>query len=353
MYFLIRSILFALSKGDHEKAHDLLKRAAPHIQQSPALLWLLSYLSDAGNNPKPFTFCGMTFPNRVGLAAGLDKDAEMPLLMQKLGFGFLNVGSVTKLPQTGNPRPRLFRVEEGTLLNRMAFNSHGAFRVYKNLHAVSPKLTVPLGISFGKLKNAPLEEAAEEYCWLLEYFWAFAEYFTLNVSSRNTPGLRTLQRREHIEAVAGAVVARRDELASLTGTWKPILVKISPDVSEEELDQTLEGLLAAQVDGVEATNGTEEKKFRTQAATDRYAHEEGAISGYPLFQKARKTVARIARVAPKLPLVGGGGIEWGWNAERMLDDGADVVQIYSTVVFNGWRSVKSIRRATDAYTASP
>jgi len=273
------------------------------------------------------------FPNPVGLAAGLDKDGRALPAWPALGFGFVEVGTVTRHPQPGNPKPRLFRLPaSGGLINRMGFNNAGAPALAERLAAVGP-LPVPLGISLGKSKVTPLDEAVEDYLFALRAVEPYADYVAVNVSSPNTPGLRALQDR----------AALSDLLAALTSeTTKPILVKVAPDLTDHALGELLDVCAEHGVAGVIATNTTLARDGLAPADADRAA-ETGGLSGRPLAERAREVVTFVVKRS-ELPVIGVGGILAPEDALRLFDAGASLVQLYTGLIYTGPVLVRRIVR---------
>lgn len=284
----------------------------------------------------PTTVFGVRFPNRVGLAAGMDKDGSALPAWPAMGFGFVEVGTVTRLAQSGNPRPRLFRLPASeAIINRMGFNNAGASALADRLAKLGP-LGVPLGISLGKSRATPVDQAIDDYRDSLRVLRDHADYVAVNVSSPNTPGLRDLQDRVALDALVGEL--RRE-------TTVPLLVKIAPDLSDEAIAQLLEVCSAHAVDGVIATNTTLSRDGI--AAEDTVtAAEAGGLSGRPLASRARQVVAFVhKRTEGSMPVVGVGGICTPDDALRMVDAGASLVQLYTGLIFHGPGLVRKINRA--------
>lgn len=324
MYQLARPFLFCL---DAEKAHDLGLKSLELAYRSG-----LNPLLASRPQPLPTPFCGITFPNPVGLAAGLDKNAAHIDALGALGFGFVEVGTTTPRPQAGNPRPRMFRLpEHEAVINRLGFNNAGVDALVKN--AESARYSGVLGINIGKNKDTPNEDAAADYLHCLERVYARASYITVNISSPNTQGLRDLQEEETLRRFIGALRERQEQLASQHGARKPMLLKIAPDLSETELDAVAEVLLGSGIDGLICTNTT---IAREAVAGHRHANEAGGLSGRPLFARSTAVLEGMAqRLGGRLPLVGVGGILDGTDAAAKIDAGATLVQLYSGMVYRG------------------
>lgn len=283
------------------------------------------------------TVCGLHFRTPVGLAAGLDKHAEAVTAWPNFGAGFVEVGTVTPRPQPGNARPRLFRLaEDRALINRMGFNSVGADTVAQHLQRVG-RHTAPIGINVGKNRDTPNESAAADYTHAITALKPFADYFVVNVSSPNTAGLRDLQRPASIhQLVATAMTA-----ATETSPARPVFVKLSPDSSDTELDETVDAVVAAGADGIVATNTTTSRDgLRSPRAT-----ETGGLSGAPLRQRATDTCRRIyRRTAGRIPIIGVGGISSAEDAYERIRAGASLVQVYTALIYEGPGIFRRINR---------
>jgi dihydroorotate dehydrogenase len=296
----------------------------------------LATLSRAGGGA-PRTVFGVRFPNPVGLAAGMDKDARALTGWPALGFGFVEVGTVTAHAQPGNDRPRLFRLPDtGAVINRMGFNNAGAAALAARLDALG-RLPVPLGISLGKSKVTPLADAVDDYVTSLRALRSHGDYVAVNVSSPNTPGLRTLQDAAHLRDLLAAL---QSELA---GT-KPLLVKVAPDLTDDALAELLEVCVEHGVAGLIATNTTLARSGLA-AGDAAVAAQAGGLSGRPLAGRARAVVAFVTReTRGAMPVIGVGGIMTADDAERMVDAGASLVQVYTGLIFRGPGLVHDINR---------
>lgn len=285
---------------------------------------------------------GLAFPNRVGLAAGLDKDAVAVRGLARLGFGFIEVGTVTPLPQPGNPKPRLFRsVPDAALINRMGFNSAGLEAMTRRLaHLRKRPLRALLGVNIGKNRDTPLEHAIDDYRACLTAVAPFADYVTVNLSSPNTPGLRQLQAANSAADLLGELDAERDAIAAQTGRRVPLAVKVAPDLDEAELSEIATVLKSTNMDCVIAGNTT---LSRPDSLARDFAKEQGGLSGAPLAPLARQSVATLRRsLGENFPIIGVGGITNRQDALAMLAAGADLVQIYTGLVYSGPSSVKEM-----------
>jgi dihydroorotate dehydrogenase len=277
------------------------------------------------------TIAGLTFDNPLGMAAGYDKNAEVPAELVRLGFGFAEVGTLTPRPQAGNPKPRLFRlVADRAVINRMGFNNEGHAAALERLKRL-PK-TLMVGVNIGANKDS--EDRIADYVAGIRSFYSVARYFTANVSSPNTPGLRNLQDRESLDALLTAVLAARDDEAAKAGGAKvPVFLKIAPDMSEGGLDDIAEVSLARGLDGLIVSNTTIGRNGLTD---QRQAGEAGGLSGRPLFALSTTVLAKMRqRVGKDFPLIGAGGIESAETAAEKIRAGADLVQLYSCMVYEG------------------
>jgi dihydroorotate dehydrogenase len=331
MYPFLRPLLFRL---DPEASHRLtlqLLRIAGNFSLSN---WFLSQLYKTES--KPAQAFGLTFKNPVGLAAGYDKDAQAIKGLSALGFGHVEIGTVTPQPQAGNPRPRVFRLaEDEAVINRMGFPSQGMLKVAGRMSRVRGRSSVIVGVNLGKNKDTPLEEAARDYIALMKTFAPLADYLTINISSPNTVGLRRLQGREMLEGLLGAIQDTRYEVRVTC----PVLVKISPDLSEEELDDAIGVILDKKMDGIIATNTT----LAREGLVSTLKGEAGGLSGNPLKGRSEAVLRQVVeRVDGKVPVVSVGGIMSADDAKKRLALGASLVQVYTGLVYRGPGLVKRI-----------
>jgi len=330
LYPWIRPLLFKLSQKDPELAHEYALKALKLLGRSPRVLRALSRISSYEDPSLRQELLGLSFKNPVGLAAGFDKNARVLHELAALGFGFLEAGTVTRYPQQGNPRPRIFRFpQDKALLNRMGFNNEGADAISRRLQEMPPA-PIPVGISIGKSKLTPLDKAVEDYLYSLQRLYPYGSYFAINVSSPNTPGLRTLQEKDQLEALVGALQRESQALSERTGTpRRPLLVKISPDLDWPAVDELLEVCLSRGVDGLIAVNTTLAREGLTVQI-----NEAGGLSGKPLHKKALEMVRYIHNHAG-LPVIGVGGIFNAQETFAMLKAGAKLVQIYTGLIYEG------------------
>ena len=336
---LLRPALFRLG-GDPEDAHERVLGLLASISRSP---WLTRALALAmggalGDSVGAREVFGLRFPHPVGLAAGFDKNGVALPALAALGFGFIEIGTITAHAQPGNPRPRLFRIpSEEALINRMGFNNQGAEAVATRL-ARSAHVAVPVGVSLGKSKVTPLEEATEDYLRSLVALYPYGDYFAVNVSSPNTPGLRALQERDRLDALVGAVTERLRLLAQAEARPrpKPLLVKVAPDLDEQALDDVVAVCLARGVSGLIAVNTTVTRDALSPSVPASLRDEAGGLSGRPLHARALEVVKGLhARAGDRLPIIGCGGVSTPDDARRMLDAGASLVQLYTSFIYEG------------------
>ncbi|ROH91059.1 quinone-dependent dihydroorotate dehydrogenase [Stagnimonas aquatica] len=335
LYQLVRPALFAL---DAERAHDLTLEL---LQRTPALAGLVM---GQRRVDAPAPLLGLRFPNRVGLAAGLDKNGLCLAAWERFGFGFVEVGTVTPQPQPGNPRPRMFRLpEHGALINRLGFNNLGMEALARRLELTRSDYSGVLGINIGKNAVTPIERAADDYLLCLRRLHRHADYITVNISSPNTKNLRELQNDAALDGLLLAIAAARRELAQAEGRQAPVLVKIAPDVADEQLPGMVELARKHGMDGLIATNTT---LSRSAVAGHRYAAEAGGLSGAPLRARAEQVLRGLrAAAGPDFPLIGVGGIDSGEDALARRAAGADLVQVYTGFIYRGPALVTECARA--------
>ena len=342
MYNLARPFLFNL---DAERAHAL-GLAALELAYRSGLNPMLARSSPA----LPTRVLGLTFPNPVGLAAGLDKNGAHIDALLGLGFGFVEVGTVTPKPQEGNPRPRMFRLpEHQAVINRLGFNNEGVDVLVRNVERARRKHGL-LGINIGKNKDTPNESAEDDYLHCLERVYPIADYITVNISSPNTAGLRELQEEQSLRRLVGALREAQEALGAKHGKRVPMLVKISPDLSDSDIEAAARVLTDLQVDGVVATNTTVARLSVQDAA---HADEQGGLSGKPLMGQSTLVLRMMrTRMPESIPLIGVGGILSGADAVTKMAAGASLVQCYSGLVYRGpelvHECIEAIRRRKEA-----
>lgn len=330
MYNLSRRLLFKLSpETAHELTIDTLGAAGRlglthRLVKQPAAL--------------PVTVMGIEFPNPVGLAAGLDKNGDAILGLSGLGFGFIEIGTITPRAQPGNPKPRLFRLPaaEG-VINRMGFNNLGVDHLLARVQ--NAKFSGVLGINIGKNFDTPVENAADDYLLCMDKVYGSASYITVNVSSPNTPGLRSLQFGDSLRNLLSALSQRQQELTVLHGKRVPLAIKIAPDMSDEEIVEVAHILLETGMDAVIATNTT---VSREGVAGMQHADEAGGLSGAPVREQSTHVVRVLAEtLAGRLPIIAVGGITEGQHAAEKIEAGASLVQIYSGFIYKGPELIRS------------
>ena len=342
-YCLVRPLLFAL---DAETAHE---KTLASLKQLNSLGLLPSLRPSARIAGAPVQAMGLTFPNAVGLAAGLDKNGECIEAWGKLGFGFVEIGTVTPRPQPGNLKPRMFRVpEKQAIINRLGFNNHGVDAVLRNVAKAHFKGI--LGINIGKNFDTPIERAADDYLACLDKVYAQASYVTVNISSPNTANLRQLQGESELDALLGALKARQLALADRHGRHVPLTLKIAPDLDDAQIVNIADALRRHRIDGVIATNTT---TGRAGVEGLPHAQETGGLSGAPVFDKSTAVVKKLAAaLGNELPIIAVGGVTDGAKAKAKLDAGATLVQIYTGMVYRGPGLVEECIKATSRQAAS-
>ena len=327
LYPLIRKFFFAL---DAEVAHGIGMQGVDFLNASGL----------AGIFAKPVKACpvevmGLRFPNPVGLAAGLDKNGDHIDGLSRLGFGFIEIGTITPRPQDGNPKPRLFRIPEAQgIINRMGFNNAGVDRLLENVRAAEfPKKGGILGINIGKNATTPIEKAAEDYLICLEKVYNDASYVAVNISSPNTKNLRELQKDDALDDLLSQLKASQEKLAEKHGRYVPMALKIAPDLDDEQITGIADALRRHRMDGVIATNTT---LSRVEVEGMPNAGEAGGLSGAPVFRRSTDVLKKLSgALAGELPIIGVGGIMGGEDAAEKIRAGASLVQFYSGFIYRG------------------
>jgi dihydroorotate dehydrogenase len=337
-YAFARPFLFGL---DPETAHDLTLDAIALVQHTPARsLWWQPRVQD------PVQLAGLPFPNRIGLAAGLDKNGRCIDGLGAMGFGFIEVGTVTPKPQPGNPKPRLFRLPKAeALINRFGFNNAGLEAFVANVKRAHRFRAAGgiVGLNIGKNAATPIERAVDDYLAGLAAVYPHADYITVNISSPNTKNLRALQSDEALDALLAALRARRDELAAQHQRQVPMFLKIAPDLDEAQVDLIAATLKRQRMDGVIATNTTTARDAVKGLA---HAEEAGGLSGRPVFEASNRVIRRLrARLGARFPIIGVGGVMSGEDAAAKRAAGADLVQIYTGLIYRGPGLVREAARA--------
>lgn len=343
MYPLVRPLLFRL---EAERAHGVTLRALDRLHGT-----VLGGLVARPVAPLVTKVLGLAFPNPVGLAAGLDKNGEHVDALFGLGFGFVEVGTVTPRPQAGNPQPRMFRLpRQRALINRMGFNNDGVEALVRNVSRARRPGGGLLGINIGKNKDTPNDFAEGDYLFCLERIYPLADYITVNISSPNTAGLRELQEEQALRRLVGTLREAQERLGALHGKRVPMLVKVAPDLSEDDVEACARVLGDLQVDGVVATNTT---TSRIAVQDHPLAKETGGLSGEPLMEKSTAVLRMLrTRLPESIPLVGVGGIMAGADAAKKMAAGANLVQLYTGLVYRGpalvGECVDAMRRRKEA-----
>jgi dihydroorotate dehydrogenase len=329
---LLKPLFFSMNP---EGAHDLMRHGAG-LAESPLVSGMLKRRFEVSDPRLGVSVAGITFPNPVGLAAGLDKNVELVGLCSGLGFGHLELGTVTAQAQPGNPKPRIFRIaEERALINRMGFPSEGADVVERRLRKVRERFAAlpPIGINIGKSKVIEIDHAIDDYRYSFERLAPLADYVTVNVSSPNTQGLRQLQERDRLTALLQA-------LGEINVYRRPIFVKVAPDLDLSALEEVVEVCLRCSVAGIIATNTT-----ITRDSLASSIRESGGLSGVPLREKSLRVVKFLGeRIAGRMALIGVGGVSCGTDVLAMLSVGASIVQLYTGLIYEGPGLVRSINQ---------
>ena len=335
---IIKPILFLFPA---ERAHHLAMSLFGVVTSLPLIRNITSRLFNV-NSDHPVTLAGITFPNRVGLAAGFDKDGKYINALKYLPFGHIEVGTVTPRPQDGNPQPRLFRLpDDKALINRMGFNNQGVQALVSRLRKFNATDHLIIGGNIGKNKDTPLEQATDDYVMCFETLFDYVDYFTVNVSSPNTPGLRSLQDREPLEFLLGTL----DLANGLKEEKKPIFLKIAPDLTVEQIDEIIDICEANHIDGIIATNTTIDRSGLNTTTETIHAIGNGGLSGAPLFTRSTAVIKQIRDKMPKpFVIIGVGGIDSLESAQQKLDAGADLVQVYTGFIYEGASLVKHLAK---------
>ena len=338
MYKLIRPILFSF---DPEMIHHSVMRLMKILIRIPFVNVILGKMYGVNKEFASTELFGLKFKNRVGLAAGFDKDARAIDFMQNLGFGFLEIGTVTPLPQEGNPKPRLFRLPaDKALINRMGFNSDGLAAIVQRLRK-SPQKNMILGGNIGKNKKTTNENAVDDYLKGFNALKGLVDYFVINISSPNTPGLRELQEKEPLKKLLNALQQENDLLEKRV----PILLKISPDLTLSQLDDVIEVVLMAKLDGIIATNTTLDRSGLKTPSSRVEQIGAGGLSGKPLIDRSTEVIRYIrAKTGKKFSIIASGGIMTANDAVEKIKAGADLIQIYTGFVYSGPDLIKRINQ---------
>ncbi|WP_434143412.1 quinone-dependent dihydroorotate dehydrogenase [Photobacterium leiognathi] len=331
LYRIARSAIFQL---DAEKAHDLAIENFSRFTGTPLDSFYRQHLPE-----RPVEVMGLTFKNPVGLAAGLDKNGECIDAFGAMGFGFVEVGTVTPRPQPGNDKPRLFRLipAEG-IINRFGFNNLGVDNLVENVKKA--KYDGIIGINIGKNKDTPIEKGAEDYLICMDKVYQYAGYIAVNISSPNTPGLRSLQYGEALDDLLSQLKEKQAELAEKHDKYVPLALKIAPDLDDHEILQVCDSLIRNKIDGVIGTNTTLD---RSLVQGMEHCDEVGGLSGRPLQNKSTEVIRKMTEALKgEIPIIGVGGIDSAISAREKMMAGASLVQVYSGFIYHGPRLVKDI-----------
>jgi dihydroorotate dehydrogenase len=333
IYSIFRNAIFKL---DPEIAH---KAAINFFKFAPKTAALFCLNRDYKNLHSKLW--NIDFTNPIGMAAGFDKNAEVALTLEKFGFAFIECGTVTPKPQSGNDRPRIFRLEkDAAIINRLGFNNFGAEVFAKNIETILPKISLPLAINIGKNKDT--EDALLDYLPLMEKFYQKASYITVNISSPNTKNLRDLQNENQLDLFLSAIFAKKNELKNRHQKNTPILLKVAPDLTLSEQEKIAEIVIKNQIDGMIISNTTIDRDLNLQSQN--YA-QTGGLSGAPLFKKSNEVLKNFYKFTEgKIPLIGVGGISCANDAYEKIKCGASLVQIYSAFIYQGFGLVEKIKK---------
>ena len=336
--WLIRPLFFSV---DAEKIHHFVFRTLKFVCKIPGVSSLLGTLYGVADKRLEKRILGITFKNPVGLAAGFDKDARLIDELDSLGFGFIEIGTVTPLPQSGNDKPRLFRLpQDQALINRMGFNNEGVEAAMRRLK--EKKSNIIVGGNIGKNKVTPNEKALNDYALCFEVLFPYVDYFVLNISSPNTPGLRELQDKEPLRKLLLHV----KQLSESKPVYKPLLLKIAPDLVDSQLDDIIEILKETKLDGVVATNTTISREDLSTTSAEVQAIGNGGLSGKPLTKRSTDVIRYLRqKLGPGFPIMGVGGIMSTEDALEKLKAGADLIQIYTGFIYEGPGFVRNINKA--------
>jgi dihydroorotate dehydrogenase len=336
MYRCLRSLLFQL---DAETSHDFAMKALGLVSCSPSLNALSSVFYGKPDHTQAVEVMGISFPNPVGLAAGLDKQATAANALHQMGFGWLELGTVTPKPQPGNPKPRLFRIpEHQAIINRFGFNSVGLSQFVKNLQRIQPGIIK--GINIGKNASTPLDLATEDYLIGLRAVYRYADYVAINISSPNTKNLRELQQNQALDELLGALDRERQSLVEESGKAIPLVVKIAPDLESGQIQAISTILRKNNIDGVVATNTT---LSRDQINQHPLASEVGGLSGKPVRNISTEVVAALYQhLGDDIPIIGVGGIYNAESASEKFQAGAKLIQLYSGFIYQGPKLISQI-----------
>jgi dihydroorotate dehydrogenase len=330
LYPIIRKVLFQM---DPESAHNWTIRALKIMQSNALLKKRFQKKMTVQDQRLQSEQWGLTFPNPVGLAAGFDKHANVYPALAALGFGFVEVGTLTPQPQSGNSQPRLFRLpQDKAVINRMGFNNHGIEKAKQTFQTLT-RPHIPIGINLGKNKDTPNERASDDYRRGLTTLYPYGDYFVINISSPNTKGLRDLQHVDALQSLLSDILSERDRLATQTQKRHPVLLKVAPDLSMDQIKEIIQTALSLGVDGFIATNTTLSRKGLHSSP---YVNETGGLSGRPLTKRSTEFIRQLYPLtAGKVPIIGVGGIFTGEDAYEKIRAGASLIQTYTGMIYQG------------------
>ncbi|SDW45432.1 dihydroorotate oxidase A [Marininema mesophilum] len=343
VYPFVKNMLF---KMDAEQAHEWTIKNLLRAQRIPGALSTLEGKMVVRDPRLTVKLGGLTFSNPVGLAAGFDKHAQVYPALAALGFGFVEVGTLTPQPQSGNPKPRLFRLpEDEGIINRMGFNNGGICEA-ANHFAELPRPAIPIGINLGKNKDTPQEDAASDYQKGLSKLYRQGDYFVINISSPNTPNLRDLQQASSLRGLLEAIMTERHQLREQTGEIRPIFLKLAPDLTKEQLKEIVLVATEQEIDGLIATNTT----LSREGLKSSHHSETGGLSGRPLAQLSTEIIHDLRRISEaRLPIIGVGGIFDGKDAYEKIRAGASLVQVYTGMIYRGPAIARDINKELIQY----
>lgn len=329
-----------LHKFDPEVVHELAIKSCSTVSTFPLLNKAVQKIYQYENIALNRTIGNLTFPNPIGLAAGFDKDGVAVETLQSLGFGFIEVGTITPISQPGNDKPRLFRLKEDeAVINRMGFNNKGVDQLIHSLSKVSK--TVPVGINLGKNKNTSLDNAANDYITCLEKTWEYADYFSVNISSPNTENLRDLQQEEYLAPLIESILNARNDKITSPEDYKQVWLKIAPDLDDKELQVISDLVVNLKVDALVVTNTT----ITRPGIKSSDKSQTGGLSGKPLLELSNQILSKVRQLTKgKVPLIGVGGIFTGDDVLTKMNLGADLVQLYTGFIFNGPGFIKKLKK---------
>ena len=342
MYQIIRPLLFSL---DAERGHDLIFTLLSILSRNKTALRWLSKWGIQQTPSLPCTLAGLSIPNPVGLAAGLDKDAQGFPALAALGFGWLELGTVTPKPQPGNPKKRLYRIpSDAALINRMGFNSAGLEPFIQNVKSLRQNTNAIIGINIGRNARTPTDQSVEDYLISLDAVYGLADYVAINVSSPNTKTLRELQESKNLNHLIDRLITRRSELTTHHNKTIPLFLKIAPDLDPNQIEGIADIAIKYNLDGIIATNTT---VTRPDSPIPEY-QEEGGLSGRPLGKLSTQTISQLYRfVGSQIPIIGVGGIESVEDVKEKIRAGAYLVQIYTSLIYQGPALIKRLLRGLE------